>query len=59
MTVENLAGVGAVDTNALIHAMPDQQLAALPPRENIPVMLSGNDKDYSGIEGITPITPFA
>jgi predicted nucleic acid-binding protein len=37
----------------------DQQLAALMLREDIPVILTENDKDFSSIEGITPINPFA
>lgn len=37
----------------------DQQLAALMLRENITVILTENDKDFSGIGGITPINPFA
>jgi predicted nucleic acid-binding protein len=28
-------------------------------REGIPVILSENAKDFSGIEGITPVNPFA
>ncbi|MEO8614786.1 MAG: PIN domain-containing protein [Luteolibacter sp.] len=36
----------------------DQQLAALMFREDIPVILTENDKDFSSIEGITPINPF-
>ncbi len=37
----------------------DQQLTALMLRESIPVILTENDKDFSGIEGITPVNPFA
>jgi predicted nucleic acid-binding protein len=37
----------------------DRQLAALMLREGIPVILSENAKDFSGIEGITPVNPFA
>jgi predicted nucleic acid-binding protein len=37
----------------------DQQLAALMLRENIPVILTENDKDFSSIAGISPINPFA
>jgi len=37
----------------------DQQLAALMLRENIPVILTENDKDFSNIEGIIAINPFA
>ena len=37
----------------------DQQLAALMLREGIPVILTENDKDFSTIEGITPVNPFA
>ncbi len=37
----------------------DRQLAALMIRENIPVILTENDKDFSTIKGITPINPFA
>ena len=37
----------------------DQQLAALMLREKIPIILTENDKDFSSIEGITPINPFA
>ena len=36
----------------------DQQLAALMLRENIPMILTENDKNFSGIDGITPINPF-
>ncbi len=36
----------------------DRQLAALMLREDIPVILTENDKDFSGVEGITPINPF-
>ena len=28
-------------------------------REDIPVILTENDKDFSSIKGITPINPFA
>jgi predicted nucleic acid-binding protein len=37
----------------------DRQLAALMLREGIPVILSENAKDFSGIEGITPVNHFA
>ena len=37
----------------------DRQLAALMIREGIPVILTENVKDFSGIEGITPLNPFA
>jgi predicted nucleic acid-binding protein len=37
----------------------DRQLAALMLREGIPVILTENTKDFSGIEGITPLNPFA
>lgn len=37
----------------------DQQLVALMLRENIPLILTENDKDFSNIQGITPINPFA
>lgn len=36
----------------------DRQLAALMLRESIPTILTENTKDFEGIEGITPITPF-
>ena len=36
----------------------DRQLAALMIREGIPVILTENVKDFSDIEGITPINPF-
>lgn len=36
----------------------DQQLAALMQRENIPIILTENDKDFKDMEGITPINPF-
>jgi predicted nucleic acid-binding protein len=36
----------------------DRQLTALMIREDIPVILTENNKDFSGIEGITPINPF-
>lgn len=37
----------------------DRQLAALMIRENIPVILTENVSDFTGVEGITPINPFA
>jgi predicted nucleic acid-binding protein len=37
----------------------DRQLAALMLREGIPVILTENTKDFMGIEGITPLNPFA
>lgn len=37
----------------------DRQLAALMIREGIPVILTENVKDFSGIKGITPMNPFA
>lgn len=37
----------------------DRQLAALMLREDIPVILTENDRDFSSIDGITPINPFA
>lgn len=37
----------------------DRQLAALMLRENIPVILTENTTDFSGIDGITPLNPFA
>jgi predicted nucleic acid-binding protein len=37
----------------------DRQLAALMLCENIPVILTENDTDFSGIEGVTAINPFA
>ncbi len=36
----------------------DRQLAALMLREGIPIIVTENDKDFSGIEGITPLNPF-
>ena len=36
----------------------DQQLAALMIREGIPIILTENDSDFAGIEGVTPINPF-
>lgn len=36
----------------------DQQLAALMLCEDIPLILTENDKDFLGMEGITPINPF-
>ncbi len=36
----------------------DRQLAALMIRERIPVILTENTKDFSNIEGITPLNPF-
>jgi predicted nucleic acid-binding protein len=36
----------------------DCQLAALMLREGIPVILTENDADFSGIPGITPLNPF-
>jgi len=37
----------------------DRQLAALMIRESIPIILTENVKDFSGIAGITPFNPFA
>ena len=37
----------------------DRQLAALMLREGIPVILTENSGDFSGIDGITPLNPFA
>jgi len=37
----------------------DRQLAALMLRENIPVILTENARDFIGIDGITPLDPFA
>lgn len=37
----------------------DRQLAALMLRENIPVILTENARDFMGIDGITPLNPFA
>jgi predicted nucleic acid-binding protein len=37
----------------------DRQLAALMIRESIPIILTENSKDFLGIEGITPLNPFA
>ncbi len=37
----------------------DRQLAALMLREDIPVVLTENTRDFSAIEGITPLNPFA
>jgi len=36
----------------------NRQLAALMIRENIPVILTENVSDFTGIDGITPINPF-
>lgn len=36
----------------------DRQLAALMLRENIPVIVTENAKDFLGIAGITPLNPF-
>jgi len=36
----------------------DRQLAALMIRENIPVILTENTADFTGIDHITPINPF-
>ncbi len=36
----------------------DRQLAALMLREGIPLLLTENVKDFSGIEGVTPLSPF-
>ena len=36
----------------------DRQLAALMIRESIPVILTENEKDFSGIPGVTPVNPF-
>ncbi len=37
----------------------DRQLAALMLREEIPVILTENDKDFTDIKGITAVNPFA
>jgi predicted nucleic acid-binding protein len=37
----------------------DRQLAALMIRESIPLILTENAKDFTAIEGITPVDPFA
>jgi len=37
----------------------DLQLAALMLREGIPVILTENDGDFAGIDGITALNPFA
>jgi len=37
----------------------DRQLAALMIREGIPVILTENVADFEGIDGVTPINPFA
>jgi predicted nucleic acid-binding protein len=37
----------------------DRQLAALMIRESIPVIITENVKDFTGVEGITAINPFA
>ena len=37
----------------------DRQFAALMIREGIPVILTENAKDFAGIDGITPLNPFA
>lgn len=37
----------------------DRQLAALMLRENIPVILTENVGDFTGIDGVTPVNPFA
>jgi predicted nucleic acid-binding protein len=36
----------------------DRQLAALMLREGIPIILTENTKDFSGIDGITAVDPF-
>ena len=36
----------------------DRQLAALMIREGIPVILTENEKDFVGMDGITPLNPF-
>jgi predicted nucleic acid-binding protein len=36
----------------------DRQLAALMLRDNIPVILTENDKDFINMDGITPVNPF-
>lgn len=36
----------------------DRQLAALMLREGIPVILTENEKDFAGMEGVTAINPF-
>ncbi len=37
----------------------DRQLAALMIRESIPLILTENVTDFTGIKGITPVNPFA
>ncbi|PAW72345.1 MAG: hypothetical protein B9S38_05405 [Verrucomicrobiia bacterium Tous-C4TDCM] len=37
----------------------DRQLAALMIRESIPVIITENVKDFTGVEGVTGINPFA
>lgn len=37
----------------------DRQLAALMIRENIPLILTENVSDFTGIKGVTPINPFS
>lgn len=65
MRVERLTGRVLVDTNVLIYAT----LAADPRhrqalevlalrREDIPVIVTENDKDFAGIDGITALNPF-
>lgn len=36
----------------------DRQLAALMIRESIPLILTENGRDFTGIDGITPVNPF-
>jgi predicted nucleic acid-binding protein len=37
----------------------DRQIAALMLRESIPVIVTENEADFAGIDGITPLNPFA
>lgn len=48
-----------VTTGVTRQAYFDRQLAALMIRERIPVILTENAADFSGIDGVTPINPFA
>jgi predicted nucleic acid-binding protein len=48
-----------VTTGVTRQAYFDRQLAALMIRESIPVILTENVNDFTGIEGITPVNPFA
>jgi len=48
-----------VEAEVTRQAYFDRQLAALMRRENIPVILTENTKDFEGIAGLTPLNPFA